>query len=393
MEIEENMFEAPHQEEVDFTSAILPGDGDYEKYFKLQDAAFSLLLKCVKTRISSDTFEVLLMEDMLHRLRATMATLRMKYAFSDPSSPRGSMHVDLNESGYPNHYDVTALDVDMVDKDSILASLPSSKSLKEAILKHLLEEREEPRVLLETLAKRTYLETLDKGKLFFPFITGQLTRWNRKDDLDTRSYIVGWGCYDPTLNIPFVYSMYFKQDKDDQPYEEFGDNFSKLIKVLRFESYHSPDKLNLMATSIDQALEPIHPKVIKRVRIGPLYTPLLINQRPENARSDVEITFLDLFERAGCPDGFALLFNEEIVSSISQSTERTLFKKIQREVFYVPPMDDGAAEVGSSRVHRHILMPHSAYQVIRPEDVQHLPRYNERIRFSYDNEENIHEIG
>ena len=374
-------------------SAILPGVDAYAQYFKLQDTAFRLLMECVKSRSQQETFEATFIEDMLGRLRYTMAALRMKHAFPDPTSSRGNMHVDLDESGFPNHYDITALDADLVDRDSILKDIPSAKSLGEAILKSLLEDGEEPMRLLETRAKRAYLEMLDLKKIFVPYTMGSLARWQRKEEDGMRSYIMGWGCYDPNRNITFLYIMYFEQDASQQPLEEFGENFDKLQKVVRMESYHSPERLNLLATGIDEALEPIHPKLIKRIRIGPLFTPLLINERPSEKRTDAEITILDLFHRSRSDNDFALLFNEEIISSKTQVRERGFFKRIAREVFYVPELDDGAAEVGSSRVHRYLLMPHRVYQAISPEDIKHLPRYNERFRFSYDNKEQIHEIG
>ncbi|HEY4488079.1 MAG TPA: hypothetical protein VJB97_01005 [Candidatus Paceibacterota bacterium] len=373
--------------------APLPDSGAYTRYFKLLDSAFHLMTECVKVQSKGDTFETSLVEDMLKRLRYTMGALRVKNAFPEEPSSRGSMHVDMNESGFPNHYDFTKIDVDLVDRDSLLKDMPSGASLNGAIIKCLLTEQVEPMRLLATRAKRAYLEMLERDNLFLPLTFGPVTRWNQKNTGGVRGYVAGWGSYDPNRNMPFVYTMYFEQDESEQPLEEQGENFAKFLKVLRFESYHAPDKLNLLATGIDEALDPIHPKVIKRIRIGPLYTPLLIRERPSDKRSNAETVILDLFERVHTGDGFALFFNEEIISSIDQRVERRLFSSIAREVFYVPPLDDGANEAGSSRVHHHLLMPHSVYQAIQPEDARHLPRYHQRIKFSYDAKERIHEIG
>ena len=377
------------------TSAVLPGNDAYERYFKKLDRAFALQMECLKARSKqgNDTFEATVMQDMLARLRYTTTALRYKHAFTDPADPRGTLHVDLAESGFPNHYDMTAIDVDLVDAEPVLKSLPSAPLLDEEIVRCLLDDGEDPVNMLAVRAKRAYLEMLDRTKLFLPFTEGPVLRWNRKEEgASTRGYVAGWGCYDPVRNMPFLHYMYFTQDSSELPFEDGGDNFAKFRRVIQSEGSHAPQQLSVLATGVDRALDPIHPKVIKRVGVGPLYTPLLINARPESDRSDVEKAILSVFQRADCERELALFFTEEIISSISQ-TQEGLLKRVVREVFDVRPFSDDEMELGATWVHPYVILPHRALQAIRQSDEKTLPRWGKRKKFGYDKNGDLHEIG
>ena len=181
--------------------------------------------------------------------------------------------------------------------------------------------------------------------------------------------------------------MFLTQDLSEQPFEEFGSNLTEFLKVMHEEGSHVPEKLHILAKSIDEKLDPIHPKVIKRIRIGPLRAQFLISNRPAEQLSEADAAAKSLFDRAGEEDDFVLMFSEEMTFSKEQIiTTRHFFKKVAQEVFFIPLLGDEADG------DRYILMPHRLYQEILPAEAQFIPRFQKRVKFSYDHKENVHEV-
>jgi hypothetical protein len=343
---------------------------------------------------SNAKFERDFTQDMIRRLLYTAEAMHWSCAYSDGESDR-RLCASLSDSGFPNFVDFTTVGNDLKDRETMLGDLPSAESLKKGIADNLLIEHNDPQRLLAALSQRSYLEMLDESKLFLPFTMGPVVPWNRAEWQGMRSYVAGWGCIDAQRNCPYLYTVYVDQNFSEVAFENEDENLAEFLKILRFEGSQAPEKLNLLGTALDISLRPlkIHPKVIKRVRIGPLYSPLLMQQRLADGLTETEQLLSDALSVTGQDDDLALLFNEEILFSKGQMTEGFLTKTM-REVFYVPQLDDDAEEVGSSRPpDRYILMPHRALQAIRPADADRLLRFNERIKFGYDSKENVHAIG
>ena len=362
------------------------------QYFALVRRSLPLMLKCLAThgtpQVAKDIYEGQVVSDMVQRLLNSCSALETKHAFDDEAAAQ--VRVALEESGFPSYVHIDGLAVDLLHKDATLGEMRSDQNhLKKLIVDFMFEEKREPRVMLAELAKRTYLERLDRKDLFLPYTEGKLIPW-KVSEAGVRGYLYSWGTYGVSLDCAYVHLMFMTQDLSEVPFEEKGDNLTEFLDIMSQEGSHVPDQLHILAKSIDDKLDAIHPKVIKRVRIGPLRTKAMIEVSQQEKLSEGDEALLSLFSRASRPGeiDFALMFSEEMTFSKEQvMTTKHFFKKVVQEVFFIPQLDDGEALI------RYILMPHHFFQEILPEEAQHIPHYYpHRVRFGYDHKENVHEI-
>jgi|SRR3989338_677011 len=371
--------------------APLPTTEALARYFKLIRRALPMALKCLAMhgapQLDKNIYEAQVIGDMVQQLLFSTSLLEMKYAFPNGDDPAYGLNIDMEDSGFPGYTNIDALAVDLMHRDASLAEMRSdTEHLKKLTLDHMIEHQREPNAMLRELAKRTYLELLDREKLFLPYTQGKLVPWAVKEP-GVRGYLYSWGTYSVAHNCPFDHLMFLTQDESEQPFEEGGPNLTEFLEVIRDEGSHVPDKLHILAKSIDDRLDPIHPKVLKRVRIGPIRAPFLIDARPPERLSEADKAFKGLFDRAAEQDDFEMTFSEEMTFSKEQVTRKKyLFKSVVQEVFFVPLLDD------DTDITRYILMPHRLYQEITPDEERHIPHFGRRIKFSYDHKENVNEV-
>jgi hypothetical protein len=372
----------------------LPITDSLAKYFALVRRSLPLALKCLAAhgtpQLDKNIYEATVVSDMVQRLLNSCSALEMKFAFREDEAWAGQVFAGLEESGFPSYVDIDGIAVDLLHRDATLAEMRSDQAqLKKLILDCLIKDGREPRPILEELAKRTYLEMLDQRKVFLPYTEGNLIPWQvGNKEKGVRGYLYSWGTYSVAHNCPFVHLMYLTQDESEQPFEDGGDNLANFLSVMKDEGSHVPDKLRILAVSIDDRLDPIHPKVLKRVRIGPLRSPYLINARPIEKLSDAEKAVKKLFDRVFDEDDFEMTFSQEMTFSKGQiSRKKYLFSSVKQEIFFVPQLDE------EGDMTRYILMPHRGYQEILPDEAKCIPHFARRVKFSYDHKkENVNEV-
>ncbi len=368
--------------------ALLEGNDDYTRYFNILMKAWSLLLGLYKQRGSEDTFEARKIERSLERLLYTVRALRMKYSHT-PADKR-LLWVDLSDSGFPNAQDIGNLSVDLIKRQERLRDLMPVSMLKHIALDHMMKEQVEPTDVLWQISERTYLEMLESEKLFLPFnmVAEDIAIRPTKDRRGPRSYSCAWSCYDFRSNRPFVHLLTFDQDKDERPLEKGGPNQLKLLEVIQAEGSRVPD-VGILAMAIDGALETIHPKILKRVGFGPLYTPFLLEKEVKQPRdetlldppSDKPKVLLELLSQYAEDDEFILCFTDEIVFSKQQ---RILPTSHVREIFYLPNDDPEAYAKRASVIHKYVLMPHSVSQHLTSEIIGQVPELQNAQVVTYD---------
>ena len=133
--------------------------------------------------------------------------------------------------------------------------------------------------------------------------------------------------------------------------------------MLRAEGSRAPD-VGILALAIDDALDPIHPKILKRLCIGPLYTPLLLAQHPAGD-ADAPSLFATLLQQHGRrPDDFvpAALRRDRLLKA--QQVTRSLLSprgKV-REIFAITETDPECYARRASVVHHNVVLPHDLLQ-------------------------------
>jgi hypothetical protein len=370
--------------------ALLEGSDDYTRYFNILTKSWSLLLQLYEQRGSSDTYEARAIESALERLLYTVKVLRMKYSHSP--ADRRLLWVDLSDSGFPNAQDVGNLSVDLIKRQERLRDLMPVSMLKQIALDHMMKEQTDPTDVLWQISERSYLEMLGDTKLFLPFNMSATDIAVRplKDKRGPRSYSCSWSCYDFRSNRPYVHLLTFDQDKDERPLEKGGPNQLQLLEVIQAEGARVPD-VGILAMAIDNALETIHPKILKRIGFGPLYTSSLLEKEVSHPKDETLLdppsekpkVLLELLGNHADPDDFILCFKDEIVFSKQQRITSTSHV---REVFYLPSDDPESYAKRASVIHKYVLMPHSVSQHLTPEIIGQVHELQNARVVTYDSQ-------
>lgn len=302
----------------------------------------------------------------LKKLYYTFELLRLKYLFSTSDSLR----IDKKDSGFVNFYEISQIETDLASPIDTAALAKERQVLKEQIVSYLLTKHKDPEKLLGKMAGNTYRSGLDKDKLFLFFNEGELSlRDNQPGKL--RSYFYHWACYDKKSNMPYIYMLDFEQDSKVEALHENDEAFADFMKVVRSEGSRAP-AAGIVAMAMDQRLKHIHPKMLKRICIGPLYSHSFSVDLPE----EIQRVF------AVGDEGRRFIFHltEQFVFSIGQTVIKDqnilggiLKGKSVRERFYTPKPDDveGYAifneleEQKASFIRKSVVMPYKLHQHVK----------------------------
>ena len=301
--------------------------------------------------------------------------------------------IDLGDSGLPNAQEISTVSVDLLHKESRLRNLPAEPMLKQLILDYMFKYHEEPIDFLWQLAERTYLDMLKESKLFLPFMLEedniQKQASTRKD---MRTYLASWACYDFKTSRPYIHVMSFDQNNEAIPLEHRKANHLQLLELIRAEGSRVPD-VGILAMAVDDALESIHPKILKRIGLGPLYTPLLLNQEGAEL-DDKHQAMADMFDQYGEEDDFIFTMTDEIIFSKSQRVTTSMFSPNGRvrEIFHIPETDPESYARRASVIHKHVLMPHHLAQHLDKKIVERVPELQGARVLTYDASGAVHGV-
>ena len=363
--------------------ALLSGSDEYTRYFNLLAKAYGMLQQVYKLEQSHESHEAAIVYGFLTRLLYTTEALRMKYMHM-PTYQR-MMWVDLSDSGFPNAQDISMISIDLLQKETRLRELPSDAMLKQILLDQLFEKHEDSPDLLWQLAERSYLEMLEESKVYLPFsLSPADVKQQPNPSGQVRTYLASWGCYDFKTNRPYLHLMTFDQDPEFEPLQENGAGLLKLLEVIQGEGSRVPD-VGILAMAIDDALEPIHPKIVKRICLGPLYAPFILDQEGIDYDEKHQAMAATL-KRYASPDDFILFLTHEIVFSKRQQISRSLFAPggRVREVFHLPDTDPEVYKRRASVVHQHVLLPHAVAQHLDEGILEQVPEMKDAKILTYD---------
>jgi hypothetical protein len=357
--------------------ATLENNDEYSRYFNHLCTVFSRLLSCYKTTDVENLYEVHAVHIYLTKFLYTIEALRKKYTHN----PAHTLRVDLTESGFPNFLEISYLSIDLLNRQDRLNALPPASMLKQGMLDHMFKYREEPKALLWQMSEREYYEMLDEKNLFLPFTPGRLEL--RGEANGFRNYLFSWGCYDFRSNRPYLHLLTFDQTATADPLQWKGANYNQFLEVVKAEGSRVPD-VGILALAIDSDLEDIHPKVLKRICIGPLHSSMAC------AGDDDLCNLITTYGKA--QEEFILLLKDEIVFSQRQQVVSRGESSPQRvrEVFYIPEADLDCYEHRASRIHRYMLLPHHVLQSMMADEQR--SQYPQHRKLSFDEEGNVHGV-
>ncbi len=310
-------------------------------------------------RVSSR--EVTVLATYLSALAFSFRALSNKYHMAGRAEGlkgRG-LTFDRVESGFPVHAEFMQMASDAAQARQHLKNMPSVDGLKTAMIREIVGDLKIPTKLQYAMSQRLYYEELVKGMLFWPQMHPDAV-WlgnngHRGRDV-RRRYLVHWAVYDSSLNIPVIYLMEVEDTgrtalpKDERRWPE--------AQAHLMAQSMAGLKLLTIASGFDRDFDDLHPKILKRIHVGPMYSHTFTRQTGP---------LRDVLDEAKSPPGedWALAWTmEELESERVESEKSGWFGTVEREVFALDPFAGRGAETGATRMERSIILPQRPYQVL-----------------------------
>lgn len=319
------------------------------RYFKKFSKIIKNFQKIALAEVDENNYEYFVIMKYLKLLENSFNSLSMKYLFSDVVNYKlpSRMIIDASDSGFPNSKLIKEMLGDLSNKKIVLSELPTEEELKEDLILHILKYKSVPRDLQFSMSQKKYYESL-KNDFFKPFNMGsfELVEGYEKD-----RYIIDWATYDDVSNTPYVYLLELEDSakslKDDTNLKE------QLIKVLKSESVSTLKPL-FIATNIDKMFNTLHPKSLKRIKIGPVFS---------NAFTQHHDDITEILKDLEIDQDYIFNWSIEHIISQKQTSVKTGFlSNEKREIFMINHYDMKSVEKGVTTYLDFSIVPHEAYQ-------------------------------
>lgn len=310
------------------------------------------------------------LESYIAAIARTFRALSLKYLVSGRLAGIGQKHltIDLHESGFPIFQEVVTMANDAAQAAQHLKGMPEPQQLKDDMVRQILSEQVVPTKLQYALSQRLYYEALAAGGLFFAQMHPE-AGFIAEVTGGRRGYLVHWAVYDSQANVPVVYLMeVVDSGRKALPLDER--RWPSVQAHLMAQSVGGL-KLLTIAKGFDTDFDDLHPKRLRRLTLGPMYSQAFTLQT--GAIRDV------LAEaRAAEGDDWALAWTVEELESERVEVEEGWFSKTEREVFRLDPMAAQGAETGATRITRAMILPERPFQVMaekKPEGFRGVRKY------------------
>lgn len=312
--------------------------------------------------------------EYLGRLRGSLTSWQDRIAFAD------KFRISRAESGFPVYQNLLELENDRREAKKRLAAMPDEDTIRKEMVDFILTKKAVPTALQRTMSERRYLSSLESGKHFSPLCLPRTIRVSVNPKTGRPYYIVHWGYYDGTANLPMVYIMSLEDSSTDMVDTLVDDGKLKrgIDIPLPVEGLLNPalahqfddfcDKnsaysltLATIATSLDKDFPTLHPKQLRRFILGPFY----------HSEITVNGAVVDkVLQKVKRPENQWMLTwtLQEIYSMNEKPGKRGLWSsQPPQEEFFINTDNLEAAGMGVSDFTRHALVPHEAYQAIYAE--------------------------
>jgi hypothetical protein len=300
------------------------------------------------------------LEGYVRAIAATFKALSLKYLVSGRLDGIGQKHltIDLHESGFPIFQELVTMANDTAQAARHLDGMPDVAKLKDEMIRQIVGERVVPTRLQYAMSQRLYYEALQKGGLYFPQMHPQ-AQWIADVSGGRRGYLVHWGVYDSQLNVPVIYLMeVVDSGRKALPLDER--RWPAAQAHLMAQSVGGL-KLITIAKGFDTDFDDLHPKRLRRLHLGPMYSSAFTLQTGP---------IREVLDEAKSPKGedWALAWTMEELESERVEVEKGWFSDIEREVFKLDPFSGRGVETGATRVTRSLILPQRPFQVLAEKD-------------------------
>ncbi|MEZ5779033.1 MAG: hypothetical protein R3E44_11795 [Paracoccaceae bacterium] len=300
------------------------------------------------------------LETYVRAISATFKALSLKYLVSGRLDGIGQKHltIDLHESGFPIFQEIVTMANDAAQAARHLEGMPEADRLKDEMVRQIVGERVLPTKLQYALSQRLYYEALTRGGTFFGQMHPQ-AEFIADVSGGRRGFLVHWGVYDSQLNVPVVYLMeVVDSGRKALPLDER--RWPAAQAHLMAQSVGGL-KLLTIAKGFDTDFDDLHPKRLRRLHLGPMYSSAFTLQTGP---------IREVLDEAKSPVGedWALAWTIEELESERVEVEKGWFSDTEREVFRLDPFSGRGADTGATRVTRSLILPQRPFQVLAEKD-------------------------
>lgn len=357
---------------------VLESAYETRRYFAKFEGIIGHLPEVTKIAISQGVLrpdEAKIFQAYLNALANTFTALSYKHLMAGRVSNKlpNLMSIDRQESGFPIYQELLQMANDAMQADTHLKSLQSGQELKQEMVRHILNEHAVPLQLQFAMSQRLYYGHLANSELFWAQNDPQAIWLGVSRNEGRRNYLVHWASYDSQQNIPTIYMMEL-EDSGRTALPRDGKRWPRVQTHLMAQAVAAL-KMVTIATGFDQDFDDLHPKRLKRLHVGPMYSHNFTEQT--GPLRDV------LAEASGKPglDWVLAWTIEDLISERVEQESAGWFSKVDREIFQLDPFDIGSEKQfgdGLTDQHRSIILPQRAYQILEehnPPGMAHVRKY------------------
>lgn len=313
-----------------------------------------------------------IVEEYLARMRGSLSGWADRVSFAD------KFRISRAESGFPAFRNVLELENDRKEAAERLAAMAGADTLRQEMVDYILTKKAFPAKLQKAMAERIYLENIEEGTFFSPLCLPRTVRVSVNPKTRRPYYIVHWGYYDGTANLPLVYVASIEDSSKEMLDALVGKDgrLNKDVEIpLPVEGLLNPDlahqfddfceknsayslTLSTVATNLDKDFDYLHPKQLRRFVLGPFY----------HSEITVHGAVVDkVLAKVSKPQNRWLMTwtLQELYSVNEKPAKWGLWGgDPAREEFFINTDDLDSARMGVSAFQKHALVPHEAYQAI-----------------------------
>lgn len=295
-------------------------------------------------------------------LSYTFRALGLKYLLTGRETGRffGSLAIDRVESGFPVFSELLTMANDAQQAARHLEGMPSEEALKDEMVRTIIRDHETPTKLQFALSQRLYYEELLRGQIFWarndPEVLWLGNREDGRGRVAARRYLLHWAVYDSEINLPTIYLM----ECEDTGHTALPKDQRRWPEVQAHLAAQSLGALKLLtiAKGFDEDFGDLHPKKLRRLHVGPMYSHTFTRQTGP---------LREVLEEARAPEGedWALAWTlEELVSERVEEVRTGWFSTVERQIFALDPFTGRGVDTGATRTERAVILPQRPYQVL-----------------------------
>ena len=288
----------------------------------------------------------------LSAVAGTFQALSHKYLMTGRADGAPRLTFDRHESGFPVAQELMVMALDAQQASKHLASMPAGPELKDRMIRQIVGDLAIPTALQFALSHRLYYEALAAEGLF----------WARNDPDaqwvadagDRRQYLVHWAVYDTAVNLPVVYLLDL-EDAGRTALPNDAGRWPQAQAALMAQSLAGL-KLLTIAQGFDVDFDTLHPKRLRRITLGPMYSHSFTLQS-----GPISAVLAGAMAPAG--DDWALVWTvEDLRADREEDIKDGWFSTVKRQIWKLDTTT--GADSGVTRMDRMVILPERPYQVL-----------------------------